>query len=74
METSDSQECKELYNSDETDSDDNIEGNNKPKEREVKKSSLPFPTVMHNGDGANISFGDIVNIAPGEGQTPVFFT
>ena len=57
------------FNTDEqTDSDDNVEGNNKLKERETKMSPLPFPTVTHNIDG------EIVNIAPGEGQIPVSFT
>ena len=37
-------------------------------------SSLPFPTVMHNIDGPNISSSEIVNIAPREGQIPVSFT
>ena len=29
---------------------------------------------MHNIDGPNISSSEIVNIAPGEGQMPVYFT
>ena len=37
-------------------------------------SSLPFPTVMHNIDGPNISSSEIVNITPEEGQIPVSFT
>ena len=65
---------REPNNGDQTDSDDNIEGNDKLKEREMKKSSLPFPTVMHNIDGPNITPSEIVNIAPGEGQIPVSFT
>ena len=40
----------------------------------MKESSTPFPTVMCNVDGPNISPGEIVNIAPGEGQIPVSFT
>ena len=40
----------------------------------MKKSSLPFPTVMLNGHGPNISVSDMVNIAPGECQIPVSFT
>ena len=40
----------------------------------MKMSSLPFPTVMHNVDGPNISSSEIVNIAPGESQIPVSFT
>ena len=59
---------------DQTDSDDYIESNNKLKEREMKMSSLPFPTVMHNIDGPHISSSEIVNIAPGEGQISVSFT
>ena len=64
---------KEFSIDHQTDSDDDIEGNNKLKEREMKMSSLPFPTVMHNIDGPNISSSEIVNIAPGEGQIPVSF-
>ena len=40
----------------------------------MKMSSLPFPTVMHNIDGPNISSSEVVNIAPREGQIPVSFT
>ena len=61
-------------NDEQTDSDDNIEGNDHLKEKEIKMSSVPFPTVMHNIDGPNISPSEIVNIAPGEGQIPVSFT
>ena len=64
---------KEFSIDHQTDSDDDIEGINKLKEREMKMSSLPFPTVMHNIDGPNISSSEIVNIAPGEGQIPVSF-
>ena len=39
----------------------------------LKKSSLPFPTVMHNVDGPNTSPSGIINIAPGEGQAPASF-
>ena len=56
------------------DSDDDIEGNDKFKERELKESSSHFPTVMYHVDGPNISPSEIVNIAPGEGQIPVSFT
>ena len=65
---------KEFNVDDQTDSDDDIEGNNKLKEREMKMSSLPFPTVMRNIDRPNISSSEIVNIAPGEDQIPVSFT
>ena len=67
----------ESSNSDQTDSDDDIEGNDKFKERRDKfkeRASPPFPTVMYNVDGPNISPSEIVNIAPGEGQIPVSFT
>ena len=37
------------------DSDDDIEGNDKFKEKELKESSSHFPTVMYNVDGPNIS-------------------
>ena len=64
----------ESNNRDQTDSNDDIEGNDKFKERELKVSSSPFPSVMYNVDGPNISPSEIVNIAPGEGQIPVSFT
>ena len=62
------------YNRDQTDSDDDVDGNDKFKEKELKDSSSPFPTVMYNVDGPNISLSEIFNIAPGEGQIPVSFT
>ena len=46
------------------DSDDIIEGNDKFKERELKVSSSPDPTIMYNADGPNISPSEIVNISP----------
>ena len=55
----------------ETDSDDEIEGNDHAHEKEKRMSSVPYPTVLHNIDGPNISADEIVNIAPGEGQIPV---
>ena len=64
----------ESNNSDQIDSDDDVEGNDKFEERELKESSSPFLTVMCNVDGPNISPSEIVNIAPGECQTPVSFT
>ena len=64
---------RESNNSDQTDSDD-IEGNDKFKERELKEFSRPCLTVMYNVDGPNISLGKIVNITPGVGQIPVSFT
>ena len=36
-------------------------------------SFLPFPTVMHNIDGPNISSSEIVNVTSREGQIPVSF-
>ena len=65
---------KELNVDDHTDSGNDIEGNNNLREREMKMSSLPSPTVMHSIDGPNISSSEIVNVAPGEGQIPVSFT
>ena len=62
--------ARESNNSHQIDSDDDVEGN----ERELNQSSPPFPTVMYNVDGPNISPSKIVNIAPGEGQIPVSFT
>ena len=73
METSD-KNAQESNNIDQMDSDDDIEGNDKFKERELKESSSHFPTVMYNVDGPNISPNEIVNVAPGEGQIPVSFT
>ena len=35
---------------------------------------MPFPTVLQNIDGPDISVDDVVNIAPAEGQLPVSFT
>ena len=64
----------ESNNRDQTDSDDNIEDNVKFKEKELKESPSPFPTVIYNVDGPNLSPSEIVNIAPGEGQIPVSFT
>ena len=59
---------------DKLDSDDEIEGNDHAYEKEKKKTCVPFPTVLHNIDGPNVSPDQIVNIAPGEGQIPVSFT
>ena len=66
--------ARESNNSDQTDSNDDIEGNNKFKERELKESSPPFPTVMYNVDGPIISPSEFVNIPSEEGQIPVSFT
>ena len=56
---------EESDNRDQADSDDDIEGNDKFKERELKESSSRSPTVMYNVGGPNISPSEIVNIAPG---------
>ena len=66
--------ARESSNSDQTDSDDDIEGNNKFKERELKESSSPSPTVMYNVDGPNLSPSEVVNIAVGECQISISFT
>ena len=44
---------------------DDIEGNEKFKERELNEPSPPFATVMYSIHGPNICPGEIVNIAPG---------
>ena len=66
--------ARESNNRDQTDTDDDIEGNGKFKERELKECSSHFPTVVYNVDGSNITPNEIVNIAPEEGQIPVSFT
>lgn len=48
---------------DKTNCDDHIEGHDKFKE--IKKSSVPLPTVMHNIDRPYIYLSEIVNLAPG---------
>ena len=65
---------RESNNSDQANSDDDVEGNDKYKERELIKCSPTFPTVLYNVDGPNISPSEIVNIASGEGQIPVSLT
>ena len=47
--------AQESNNTNQMDSDNDIEGNDKFKERELKESSSHFPTVMYNVDGPNIS-------------------
>ena len=66
--------ARESNNSGQTDSDDDIDGNDKFIERKLEESSSPSPTAMYNIDGPNLSASEIVNIAPGEGQIPVSFT
>ena len=63
----------ESRSSAQTDSYHNIEGNGKLKERKLKESSSPFPTVMYNVDGPNTSLIEIVNIAPRKGKILVSF-
>ena len=63
----------ESNSSDQIDSDDDTGGKDKFKERVLKESSSPFPAVMYNIDGPNISSSEIVNIAPGKSQIPVSF-
>ena len=63
--------AKESNISDQTEISDDIEGNDKFKERELEESSSPFPTVKYSIDGPNISPSEI---AQGEGQIPVSFT
>ena len=60
---------RESNNSDQTDSDDDIEYKDKFKERELKESSPPFLSVMYNVDGPNISPSEIVNIVPRERES-----
>ena len=48
--------------------------NIKLKERQMKMSSLPFPTVMHNINRPNLCSSEIFNIAPREGQILISFT
>ena len=64
----------ESNNRDQTDSGDDIEGNNKFKEKKLKKYSSPFPTVLYNVGGPNISPSEIANIATGKGQISISFT
>ena len=74
METSDQQVFQRANNVNQTDSDGNIEGNDKFKERELKKSSSPFPTMKYNVYEPNIYPSKTVNITPGQGLVPVYFT
>ena len=66
--------AREFNNSDQTDCDDDIDGNDEFKEIELEESSWPFLIVMYSIDGPNISSSENVNIAPGESQIPVSFT
>ena len=57
-----------------TDSDEEIEGNDVVFEKENQDSTVPHPTVLHNINGTNIEAGEVLNLAPAEGQIPVSFT
>ena len=59
--------AKSLQSDEQTDSDENIDGNDPIQEKQKNMSAVPHPTVMHNMDGPNIYTSEIVNIAPGEG-------
>ena len=60
--------ARESNSSDQTDSDDDIDGNDKFKER-IKRVFC----TMYDVDGPNIPPSEIVNTAPGEGESPVSF-
>lgn len=57
-----------------TDSDEEIEGNNIAFEKEKQDTTVPHPTVLHNINGTNVEAGEVLNLAPAEGQIPVSFT
>lgn len=40
----------------------------------MEESSVPFPILIYNIDGTNMSLSEVVNIAPKEGQILVSFT
>ena len=65
--------ARESNNCGQTDKDD-IEGNDKFKERELKESFSSLPTVMENVDKPNIPPSEIVNTAPGESRILISFT
>ena len=66
--------AKSLQSDDQTDSDENIDGNDPIREKQKNMSAVPHPTVIHNIHGPNISTSEIVNIASGASQIPVPFT
>ena len=41
------------------------------KEKQKKKNQVPFPTVIHNIDGPNISANEVMNIAPGSTSSSI---
>ena len=57
--------AKESNNIDHTDSQDDLEGNDKFNKRELKESSSPFQIVTNNTDGPNLSPTEIFPLAPG---------
>ena len=61
-------------NVDLTDSDEEIEGNDVTFEKQKQDSTVPHPTVLHNINGTNVEPGEVLNLAPAEGQIPVSFT
>ena len=65
---------RDSNNSNQTASDDDIDGNDKFKERELKESSSHFLILIHNIDGRNISVCENVNKAPGEGHIALSFS
>ena len=66
--------ARESNNSNQTGSNDDIEGIDNFKERELNESPSSFLTVKCNADGPNISPSEMVNIAPGESQISVSFS
>ena len=58
-------DARDFNNSDQTDSDDDIEDNDKFKER---IEGVFFATVMYNVGGQNIPPSEFVNVAPVKGQ------
>ena len=57
-----------------SDTDEDIEGNDALLEKLKKIATVPHPTVLHDINGANVDHSEIFNIAPGEGHILVSFT
>ena len=57
-----------------SDSDEDIEGNNSAYEKEVGDSVLFLPTILHNIEGPSLSPAQVLSIAPREGQIPASVT
>ena len=55
---------------DETDSDDNIEGNDYDHDREQRIASLPHPTALCNEDGPTISSDKVARLLTGNNSNP----